>query len=402
MDTRKIALDCLKQVRIDKKYANLVLRETLQQMDIKDRAWVTQVVYGTLRNYRHIRFQWETLAQTPVDDNTALLLDMAIYQLFMMKTPDYAVVNEMVELAVKSKKGLVNAILRRVIDQGLMQSDKIEIRTSHPDWLYRLWVSHYGKEQADKICEENTKEAIVHGRINTLKTSKSEVEQIDGVTFLDDYAFIADFNIIQHPIFKEGMVVVQDISSQQVVSYLDVQPNQVVLDCCAAPGTKTSQLGMMMKNQGRIVAGDIHPHRVKLLDEAMKKLGVEIVEGQVWDATKISNDLEKESFDRILVDVPCSGFGVLKRKPEIKWNSSPQEIDELIHIQQDILTSVSQLLKPQGIMVYSTCTLNKKENERQIEKFLKENEQFQCVEEKTIFPYDGHGDGFYIAKIVKK
>ncbi len=403
MSVRKIAFECLKQVFLEKKYANLVLREALNQVDVKERGKITQIVYGTLRNYRYCRFQWEHFSKKKTQDKAAILLDMSVYQLFMMKNePDYAVVNEAVNLADKSMKGFVNAVLHQVVRQKEINCDDISIQTSHPKWMYNLWSAHYGKDIARRICEENQKEAEVQGRINTLKITKEELQKEKDIHFIDDEAFTADFNLIHHDYFKEGKIIIQDYSSQQVVNYLDTHPNMKVLDCCAAPGTKTSQIAMKMKNEGEIFAGDIHEHRVTLLNELMDKLGVKIVKGKVWDATNLEKEFDENSMDRILADVPCSGLGVLKRKPEIKWVCTPESIDEICKIQKEILKTVSKFLKPGGILVYSTCTLNKKENEKQIQSFLEENKDFECIEEKTIFPYEGIGDGFYIAKMVKK
>lgn len=403
MNARKVALDCLYQVMVEKKYANLILRERLEKVELKNRGFITQLVYGTLRNYRYCRFQWSHFAKRKVSDQTAILIDMSVYQLLMMdNVPEYAVVNEAVELSSHSQKGFVNAILHKVMKQKIVCPEDFAIETSHPEWIYKLWCAHYGEEIAKKICSSNQEEAEVQGRLNTLMMTKEELQQEEGIQFLDDVAFTADFNLIHHPYFQEGKVIIQDYSSQQVVRYLDAQPGMRVLDCCAAPGTKTSQIAMEMKNSGVILAGDIHEHRVKLLEQLMTKLHVEIVQGKVWDATQLDKELSGEKFDRILADVPCSGLGVLKRKPEIKWTCTPDGLDEIVSLQYQILKSVGGLVKPQGILVYSTCTLNKKENEKQIERFLKENEDFECIEEKTIFPFDSHGDGFYIAKMIKK
>lgn len=403
MSIRRIAWECIDQVINEKKYANLTLRERLNEIDFQNRGLITQIVYGTLRNYRYCQFQWEHFAKKKVPNTIIALLNMSVYQLFMLDTlPDYAIVNEAVELAPKSMKGFVNAILHQVIKQGMIETEDCAIKTSHDPWIYRLWSAHYGEEIAQKICEANLEEAKVHGRLNTLQISKEEFMSEPGVQFLDDFAFVTDFNMIQHPYFEQGKIIVQDFSSQQVVRYLDAQPGMIVLDCCAAPGTKTSQIAMMMENQGEILAGDIHPHRVELIEKLMEKLHVKNVNSQCWDATKLHEKFPQEKFDRILADVPCSGLGVLSRKPEIKYTCKPEDIDEICAIQQQILQSASGLLKKEGILVYSTCTLNKKENEKQIQRFLENNPNFRCIEEKTIFPFFGHGDGFYIAKIAKK
>lgn len=402
MNAREIAYECLVKIIDEGQYANLMMRSFLNQAEDIDKGFITQIVYGTLRNYRYCRFQWEHFASKKCNSKIAILLDMSIYQLFWLdKVPTYAIVNEMVDITPKSSKGFVNAILRKVVEQGKLESDQIAIRTSHPDWMVDLWTAHYGKEIAESICRSDCLDASVVGRINTLKSSKEELEKVDGIQFLDDIAFVADFNLVQSDYFKDGKIVIQDESSQQVVKMMDLQENLNVLDCCSAPGTKTSQIAMMMNNTGKIIAGELHEHRTELIRTAMEHLGVTNVEVKQMDARAL-NECYGEEFDRILVDVPCSGLGVLKRKPDIKIRCTPESIDEIVGLQCEILNSASQCLKKGGILVYSTCTLNKKENDRQIEHFLKEHENYELLCEKTIFPNEGNKDGFYMAKMFKK
>ncbi|MFV0380547.1 MAG: 16S rRNA (cytosine(967)-C(5))-methyltransferase RsmB [Anaerorhabdus sp.] len=398
---RKIALESLVDIIIYKKYANLILREKLNNVEYSKRAKITNIVYGVLRNHQLCRYQWIDIAHKNVNEKIAILLDMSVFQIMNMESENYAVVSEAVNLAPKNFKGLVNAILRSFLRRGVLESDDILIKTSHPQWIYKLWVSHYGKEIADKICYENIKQKLVHARINTIKTTRSEIEKLEGVKFLTNEGFIADFNLVKHEYFAEGKYIIQDLSSQEVVNHLDLKATDRVLDCCAAPGTKTSQIGMHMQNKGVIISGDLHEHRVNLISRLMDKLGLNNVDVNVWDATKIDEILKDDKFDKILLDVPCSGLGVLSRKPEIKLNCKSSDIDEICEVQKKILNSASKLLKDNGYLVYSTCTLNKKENERQISEFLSNNKHFSLILEKTIFPFDGLGDGFYIAKLQK-
>lgn len=402
MNARKIAYECLVKVIEEGQYANLMMRSSLNQATEVDKGLITQIVYGTLRNYRLCRFQWEHFAEKKCNPKIAILLDMSVYQLFWLdKVPSYAVVNEMVDLTPQSSKGFVNAILRKVLKQGKLDSDKIAIQTSHPDWLVGLWTAHYGEETMKNICLSDCMDANVVGRVNTIKSSKEELELDEKIHFLDDTAFVADFNLVQSDYFKKGKIVIQDESSQQVVKMMDLEQNLNVLDCCSAPGTKTSQIAMMMNNTGKIIAGELHEHRTELISTSMSHLGVTNVEVKQMDA-RFLHEHYNEEFDRILVDAPCSGLGVLKRKPDIKIRCTPESIDEIVELQCEILQSASRCLKKGGILVYSTCTLNKKENDRQIANFLKTNVEYELLCEKTIFLTDANKDGFYMAKLFKK
>lgn len=403
MNARFVAYDCLCKIILEGQYANLMMRKALDKVSDIDKGLVTQIVYGTLRNYRLCRYQWNDLVDKPCSKQIAILLDMSVYQLFFMdKVPTYAIINEAVDCAPNSNKGFVNAILRKVESRGKMHSDDIGIQTSHPEWLINLWKAHYGQEKMLEIIEGNNLDAQVVGRINTLKSSKEELEKIEGIHFLDELAFVADFNLVQSEIFQEGKIVIQDESSQQVVKIMDLKEESRVLDCCSAPGTKTSQIAMMLNNTGEIIANELHEHRAKLVSEAMDKLGVTNTKVINEDAILLNTILEQESFDAILVDAPCSGLGVLRRKPEIKMKIQPENIDEIVELQKNILNSVQSLLKNEGVLVYSTCTINKKENEKQIQNFINSHPEYELCYENTIFPIDSTKDGFYMAKLLKK
>jgi 16S rRNA (cytosine967-C5)-methyltransferase len=392
---REIILDILYRVFCDNGYASLLMRK--MKADEKDAAFIAETVYGTIRNRTLLEEQWKPFARK-AKQKTAVILDMSVYQLFFMDVPDYAVVNEAVELAGKHEGKFVNAVLRRVIEQGPVTFEKPEIQYSHPAWIYGLWKAHYGEETALRIMEHDQNKAVSYGRINTLKTSKEEMEKDPSLQFIDDICFRFEGPLQKSTAFREGRVLIQDYSSQQTVKLLDPRPGMKVLDACAAPGTKTQQIAMLMENRGEITAGELHEHRAKLIDELMKRTGVSIVTSKVMDATK-EGLFEKESFDRILCDVPCSGLGDLSHKPEIRWHLKPEDLDEITVIQKQILSACSSYLKRGGILVYSTCTLNRKENENQVKNFLKSHEDFELLSERTIFPFEHDSDGFYMAAL---
>ncbi len=195
-------------------------------------------------------------------------------------------------------------------------------------------------------------------------------------------------------------MLIQNYSSQQIVRYLDVRAGMRVLDACAAPGTKTQQIAMLMNNQGEIIANELHENRTKLIDELMERTGVSIVTSRSSDAS-VYDEHQKESYDRVLLDVPCSGLGDLSHKPEIRWHLKPEDIDQITAIQAKILEANAPYVKPGGILVYSTCTLNRKENENRIRAFLERHTEYELCEEHTFFPFVTKSDGFYCAKLIR-
>lgn len=395
----------LEHVLKDKGYASLLMRHSMQDLEERDRRFVSEVVYGTLRNRTLLEAQWKSYAKK-TKLRTAIVLDMSIYQLFFMDTEDYAVINEAVNLVSKHEKGFVNAILRKVQETGLQKNEgktleEVSVATSHPLWLLKMWKAHYGLEKTIAIARSNQERPVVYGRINTLKITREELEKDHKIHFLNDLSFTYDGILSSTSFFQSGEVLIQDVHSSFVPRYLDVHSGMKVLDACAAPGTKTQEIAMLMKNEGEIFAGELYEHRTELIQELMNRTDVTIVTPIVRDATK-KDPFEDNSFDRILLDVPCSGLGDLRHKPEIRYTITPEKLDEIVTIQAEILNTNADLLKPGGILVYSTCTLNRKENESQIATFLSRHENFALIEEKTLFPFEDMGDGFYAAKLVRR
>ncbi len=404
MNVRETAFNCLKEIIIDKQFANIVLQKDYG-LSQKDVSLLTQIVYGTLRNYRILRESWKPYVTKMPPQDIRILLDAASFQLlFLDKIPAYAVINESVEIAKKNSRGsyhkLVNAVLRKVSENGLVQTESLAVRTSHPDWLVSLWKAHYGQDICERICEDDQKQGRVALRVNTLKTTADqllkdplfEAGEIENCVYYNG-------NIIRSDYFEKALVMVQNESSQLPVNVL--QPYGTVLDMCAAPGSKTVQMAMEMHNTGHIVSVDLYPHRVKLIDYNLNRYGITNTETIAYDATELNEKYPEESFDCILLDAPCSGLGVLKHKPDIKLNITPESIDEITALQKQLLATAADLLKKGGQIVYSTCTLNKKENERQVSAFLNEHPDFQLLQQRTVFPYEMDSDGFFYAKMRK-
>ncbi|MBR2546186.1 MAG: 16S rRNA (cytosine(967)-C(5))-methyltransferase RsmB [Erysipelotrichaceae bacterium] len=411
-NVRKKAFEILKDVMLHNEYASLNMRYGGYDLNEKDQGLLTQIVYGTIRNYRYVRYQWELYVDRKVPDEIAVLLDGATYQLILLdKLPAYAVVNETVAIAkdeYPNYAGFVNAVLRRIADKGAQaikgddEVDKFAIETSHPTWLVRMWNAQYGEEICDSICWENLKDGRVELAVNTLLTTADKLLEDERFhRTAEGNALIYDGNIFASEYFKNNLVYVQSESSQQAVEILDPKPKERILDMCRAPGTKTVQIAMKTGNDANIYSIDVYPQRVELIENALKKYGITCVTTMCEDSRTLHTKIPLYYYDKVLLDAPCSGLGTLKHKPEIKMSIKPEDIDEIVRLQSQLLDSAALMVKAGGCLVYSTCTLNTKENEKQIRMFLSQHTQFELVEEKTIIPDGTHYDGFYISKLRK-
>ena len=414
MKARKFAYQALCEIILKKTYSNLYLKEHLNKVDEKDRALASNIVYGTLQNHRYVRYQWEYLAKNPVKKEVAILLDMSVYQLlYLENVPSYAILNEAVDLAkkIEPKMGsFVNGVLRNVMRNGKrgLPKDEMEalsIRYSYPLWLLKMWSAQYGNELMLRTVHAFQQVQRNSVRVNRMKASPQQL--IDTGDFEkgrmceDALFYIGDAPLATTSYYLEGMVSMQDEASMMVARIMNPKANDKVLDMCSAPGSKACHMAELMHDEGVVVCCDIHPHRVELIRAGAKRLHLKSLQPMVNDATKLEH-LQPQSFDRVLCDVPCSGYGVLGRKSDIKLHMESSDMDTLIPLQYDILKQGALMLKPQGVLVYSTCTLNKKENEKQIERFMKEHPNFKLLGMKTIFPHQCQSDGFFIAKLRKE
>lgn len=414
MNARYIAYAMLKEICIEGVYSNLLLRNELDKAQEKDRGFITQIVYGTLQNARRCRYDWEEYAKKLPSNEVAIVLDMSVYQMFYMdKVPTYAIINEAVQIAKKHIHGnygsMVNAILHNVERNGRRKlqggdEEMLAIETSHPTWIVAMWKHQYGWETTKQMCHANLETKPNAVRVNTMRIAKEELlEQCSDFKeglLAQDALWYMGRDLIHSSYYEEGYISIQDEASQLVARIVDPQPMECILDVCSAPGTKACHMAELMNDQGHIVCGDIHEHRVELIKQGAKRLLLTSIDASVMDATNF-NEQKDMQYDRVLCDVPCSGYGVLARKSDIKYHMKSSDMDTLIPLQKQILYTASNHVKEEGFLVYSTCTLNKKENEKQIEGFLKEHPNFQLVEERTIFPFDYQSDGFYMAKLQK-
>ena len=388
----------LYEVIVHQVYSNLYLKNNLYQVDCKDQALATNIFYGTIQNYSFCQYVWKQYAHYKVSDKIDVLLSMSVYQLiFLDKVPSYAIVNEAIEIAKKEEqrsKGFVNAILRKInknkINYPENEFNRLSIQYSLPVWLLKMWDKQYGSMQMRNMLPYCNQIMPLYIRYNPNYTFETTYEHICGTLYKTNLNQIAN-----NQLYKDGKISVQDEGSYQICLFLDIKENMNVLDCCAAPGTKSMAIAEMLHHSGHVDCIELHEHRKELIEKDIQRLSLNNVSCFCQDARDLSSFLE---YDRVLCDVPCSGYGVLSRKPDIKLKMKPEDMDTLIPLQYEILESASKHVKKGGILVYSTCTINKKENEKQIEKFIENHSNYECLEMKTIFPQK-EKDGFYMAKL---
>ena len=401
---RETALKILYKIDEEKAYSNIVLNSEIkkqkEKLQRKDIGLISEIVYGVTTwriTLDEIIEKYSKIKLKKISKWILNILRMSIYQIiFLDKIPKAAAVNEGVNLAKKygnrGSIGFVNAVLRKVDKKdytGLFEEKdnikRISITTSMPEWIIlELKKEGVSIEKIEEICKNSNIRPSISVRINNLKINKQELKEKmqekgikteDGI--LNDFLILNNIKDIENlEEFTQGYFTVQDEVAGLTALVLNPQPGENVLDASSSPGGKTTYLAELMKNQGNIVATDIHEHRTKLVENAAKRLGINIIKTSVQDAT-IFNENYKEKFDKILLDVPCLGIGVLKRKPDIKWQKEQKDVDEISKIQYKILENCSKYLKKNGEIVYSTCSIFKKENERIIEKFIKNNSEIQ-------------------------
>lgn len=415
-------------------YSNLALDSMLKSTDYSDRdkAFISRIFYGILERKLTLEYIISMYSDKPLqklDGIIVNILKIGIYQIkYMDSVPDNAAVNETVNLAKQAKKvsasKFVNAVLRHFIRDNKSinyPEDPVKRLSVEYSCNYELVdkiCSDYSYDQAEKFLKASLEPHKNYIRVNTLKTTSDELTtellnygiHAEKSTYLADCLYVDKINNLENcKLFSEGYFHIQDLSSQLCCKVLNPQPNDTIIDLCAAPGGKTLTIAEMLNNKGRVIAADLHEKRVKLISKAAERLDIDIIETMQNDA-KIYNS-QMPLADKILCDVPCSGFGVIRSKPEIKYTEL-EKIKKLPDIQYEILSTASQYLKKNGELVYSTCTINKAENDAIIDRFLNEHKNFEPVEimqeykiyngyKATIFPEHFGCEGFFISKIRK-
>ncbi|MBG9755583.1 16S rRNA (cytosine(967)-C(5))-methyltransferase RsmB [Lysinibacillus sphaericus] len=438
-NVRDAALSILLAVDKNQAYSNLLLNETIKRhkIEAKDRALLTELTYGTLQHKMTLDYYLEPFIRGSIDHWVRWLLRISLYQMqYLTRIPAHAAVNEAVEIAKRrGHRGIastVNGILRSVLRQGVPSINDIEnpierlaIETSHPIWLVQRFVNNYGLEVATGMLHENNVPPIQTVRVNTTKVTVeqavAELEE-EGLTakqsdVIPECLHVTNGQPARTYAFKEGHITIQDESSMIPANVLKPSPGMRVLDMCAAPGGKTTHLAEIMKNEGSILATDLHPHKLDLIDHNTERLGLDIIETAPIDGRKAPEFLQAESYDAILVDAPCSGLGVMRRKPDIKYTKREEDLENLQTIQLALLDAATKVLKIKGKLVYSTCTVDKQENEGTVNAFLAAHPEMEAIQLESlptklaekqangmlqVFPQDFGSDGFFVAAFRKK
>ena len=418
--------------KVDKgAYSNIVLNDAFREFFLspKEKAFMTEIFYGVIRNKKFLDYIIERYTKDIRKEWIRNLLRISIYQITFMNSDDKGVVWEATELAKKYSVAIskfINGTLRNYLrnkDSELKRLDdekNYEVLYSIPRWFYDTLEKQYGNDNLKQAITSLKKIPYLSVRVNKLKYSEEEFEEflkekdIQIIKKVDTVYYVNSGLIINSEEFKTGKIIAQDASSYLAAKNLGVMPNELVLDICAAPGGKTAVLAEEMKNSGEVIAIDIHQHKIKLIDTNMKKLGINIVKAIVLDARNVNKQGRK--FDKILVDVPCSGYGVIRKKPEILYSKNRENIEELAKLQLEILNSAADILKDGGELIYSTCTITDEENTNNIKKFLEERKEFKVeklyIPENVLGDYDKLGgfcinykeeimDNFYIIKLKK-
>lgn len=438
-NVRDAALSILLAVDKNQAYSNLLLHQTIERhkIEAKDRGLLTEITYGTLQHKMTLDYYLEPFIRGNIDHWVRWLLRLSLYQIhYLTRIPPHAAVNEAVEIAKRrGHQGIasvVNGVLRTILREGVGSVDDIKdpierlsIETSHPHWLVERWVEAYGYDTTKEMLEENNIPPVQTVRVNTTKVTPAEVIaslEEEGVIvqqsdLLPECLHLTNGQAARTKAFKDGLMTIQDESSMIPAYVLDPQPGWRVLDMCAAPGGKTTHIAEKMHNEGSILATDLHPHKLEMVDENTTRLGLDIVQTAPIDGRKAADFLQLESFDAVLVDAPCSGLGVMRRKPDIKYTKREEDLENLQTIQLALLDAATKVLKQDGRLVYSTCTVDKLENQGTVSAFLQQHpemeaEQLESLPTKLaekqvdgmlqVFPQDFGSDGFFVAAFRKK
>lgn len=435
---RHIALKCLYKIDKEDAFSNIVLdiqlNENREKMNNKDINLTSELVYGVTTwklTIDYIIQKYSKIKLKKISPWILNIIRIGVYQIvFLDKIPKSAAVNECVNLCKKygnKSTSFVNAILRKVDKNDYEDireikdfSKRVSILYSMPEWIVERLKKQIGEEKTEEVCKNCNIRPKMSIRVNNLKTSKNElkeklkemnIESEDGI--LEDFIYIKNAkNIINNELYKLGFFTLQDEVAGYAAYVLNPKQGNYVLDACSAPGGKTTYLAEIMKNDGRILAWDLYSHRVNEIKENAKRLGIEIINAQTNDSTKLKEEYIGK-FDKILLDVPCLGLGVIRRKPDIKWQREEKDIEEITKIQYEILETCSKYLKTNGEIVYSTCSILEEENNEIVNRFLLNNnfeiekiepkgfENYEEKEKMLHFYPNEKTDGFFVCKMRK-
>lgn len=434
-NARETALTVLYEVEYHGAYSDMALKNALAHTSLSqtDKGFVTRLVYGVIQYKLTLDYmicRYSKLKKNKISKYILLILRMGVYQMqFMDRVPDSAAVNESVKLARRyghgGSVGFVNGVLRAVIrGRGSFsypedREQYLSVKYSFPLELVRHWIDTFGDSFTEELLCAMNETPILSLRVNTLKTTPEEVvKKLENAHISELYkdAVLCDgFDVSSSEVYRQGLVTAQDISAMMAGIVLAPQPNDTVLDMCAAPGGKTTHMAQLMNNTGKIIAFDIHEHKMDLIEKNARRLGISMIETVCADSSTYI-DRYRESADKVLADVPCSGLGIIRKKPDIKWND---KLSNIADIQTAILENAARYVKCGGQLVYSTCTIERAENEDVIERFLSCHKDFTAVDITNALPVplckqtakDGYVtfypnidgiDGFFICKLQKR
>ena len=446
---REVALEVLVQVDREGAYSNLQLNESLHaaQLERVDAGLATELVYGTIQHLYTIDGVLERKVAKGIHKLKPWmrnLLRMSLYQLhYLDRIPDHAAVHEAVAIAKRrggqSMGGFVNGVLRGVMrEPNVWEAPehaapvaRIAWETSHPEWLVSRWIETYGEEETEEMCLANNEAPHASARVNRQRVDRETLlkEMKEAGFYVQPSGFSQDGivaggagNLALTEWYREGKLSIQDESSMLVAEAVRPEPGMRILDCCAAPGGKTMHIAERMGNRGEVVSNDVHPHKVKLIADQAARLGLSCIRTINEDARNLSRVLEAESFDVVLLDAPCTGFGVIRRKPDLKWRKQPQDVKAIADLQKQLIEEASKLVKPGGRLIYSTCTVEPEENDQVVEHFLQQHQEWQMDDTwkqalpqdqlrdamkrskpgmLQVLPHDGDSDGFFIACLTR-
>lgn len=435
VNTRELILEILLEVVEKGNYSHLVIRSVLekyQYLDKKERAFITRVSEGTIQYMIELDYIIDQFSKVKVKKMKPVIrniLRMSVYQLkYMDSVPASATCNEAVKLAGKkgfaSLKGFVNGVLRNISrnltkisypDEQKNLAAAYSVRYSMPEWIVKQWFADYGESRTKQILEMFLLEAPVTIRTNLLKITPQELEQkltdeqvkVEKLSIKQnqnlDYGFvISDYDYLNAlESFREGLFYVQDVSSMMVAELAAPKENDYIIDVCAAPGGKSIHMAEKLHGTGQVEARDLTEYKVGLIRENIVRHGVSNVKAVQMDAT-IRDEASVAKADIVIADLPCSGLGVIRKKTDIKYKMTREKEEELVKLQKSILNTVCDYVKGGGTLIYSTCTMDKMENEENTEWFLREHPEFSLVEMHQIFPEKQAGDGFFLAKLKRR
>ena len=418
---RKAAYDVLFAVETEGAYSNIALNDVIKREKPQEEAFVRALVYGVLENQIYLDYKLAFFVRSglrKVDPQALILLRMGACQIeFMDSVPDYAAVGESVRLAKKvcrGREGFVNGVLRSyqrsadkisLPDAEREPSKYLSVRYSCTEDIADLWTGMFGAEEAERLLQEANHVPPLTVRVNRLKTDarqlrkKLEEEGFSAVSRLNGLALeVSGTGILSCHAAKEGLFSVQDISSMLMIEALGPEPEETVIDVCAAPGGKSLAAAERMGNTGRVISCDIYEHKLSLIRKTAERLGISVIETHINDGTRFNPEYDGIA-DRVIADVPCSGLGVIRRKPELKLRITREDIGKLTEIQYSILENAARYLKRDGTLVYSTCTVSEPENGGVIRRFLEKNKNFFIQQEKQLLPHTDSSDGFYFCTL---